>query len=146
MNGFITAYDDQGVGVFAKPMATEKLLKKICKLTKEGMGDREKHIVMSPKMVSKVIHKKAFQKGIVVMSASAPHLDMIAAVPIICEENKVPYIWVPNKAALVQGGSGFGWRMCSSCFMIKRDNLDAKWQGKFDELAKKIKKAMPTFA
>ena len=146
MNDFITTHGADGIGVFAKPMAPEKVVKKICKLTKAVKEASQDNIIMSPKLVIKHINKKLFKKGIVILKGDVTHLDIIAPIPMICEENKIPYIWVPNKEALVQGDSGFGWRICPSVYIIKGDNLESKWSDKFDELAKKITKLTPMYS
>ena len=125
-------------------MKSLKVIKKICKLTKAAKDSD--NIIMSPKLVIKHIVKKLFKKGIVILKGDVPHLDMIAPIPMLCEEHRIPYIWVPNKDSLVQGGCGFSYRTFPSVYIINGDNLESKWNDKFAELVKKITKLTPMYS
>lgn len=46
---------------------------------------------------------KALKKGIVecvLLSADTEPLELLASIPEICEENSIPYCFVPSKASL----------------------------------------------
>jgi len=89
--------------------------------------------------VQKALRKK--QKGLCVIAGDISPIDVISHLPILCEEKDVPYIYVPSKAEL--GVAGSTKRPTSCVMIVPKDD----WQHKedFEELKKKVVKAMPVF-
>eukprot|EP01084_Bolivina_argentea_P045908 84497_1 len=144
MNSFVTAFDDNGVGLFAQPLATEKMMKKMIKILKSIKSERKKHCVLGIKPVTKAIDRDN-QKGIVIFAGDVKQIDIIAHLPILCEENNIPYIWVAHRRDLCNADTGLRPKTVPAVILLKKDNLEQKYQEKFDELAKKIKKSTPLF-
>ena len=144
MNSFVCAFDDDGVGLFAKPLATEKMMKKIIKILKSIKTERKKHCVLGIKPVTKAIDRDN-QKGIVIFAGDVKQIDIIAHLPILCEEKDIPYVWVKHRRDLCSTDTGLRPKTVPAVILLKKANLEQKFQEKFDELAKKIKKVTPLF-
>ncbi|KAF8059994.1 NHP2 [Scenedesmus sp. PABB004] len=118
------------VAVIAKPLADEKLSKKVLKLSKRAA--KRKQIKRGVKEVVKAIRKNT--KGICVLAGDISPIDVITHIPIVCEDNKVPYIYVPSKEEL--GASGLSKRP-TSCMLILpkplKGGADDDEQKEFDE-------------
>lgn len=50
------------------------------------------------KDVVKAIRKK--EKGIVILAADVSPVDVISHIPVLCEENQIPYIYVRSRMEL----------------------------------------------
>lgn len=104
-------YDLTNVSVAASPLASEKLCKKIFRVL--GKAARDRQLRRGTKEVVKAIRKSA--KGIVVLAGDCSPLDVISHIPVLCEENGLPYIFVPQKSVL---GLATGSKRSTSCLMI----------------------------
>lgn len=62
-------------------------------------------------------------------------LDVIAHLPILCEEANIPYIYVPSKEDL---GSTGAVKNPTSCIMILTAAKDADYKSSFDEVYSEI--------
>eukprot|EP00967_Tisochrysis_lutea_P124374 scaffold207860_cov33-Tisochrysis_lutea.AAC.1 len=83
----------------ATPLAGKKLAKKALKAVKKASGTKG-GIRRGVKEVVKAIKKEG--KGLCIIAGNISPLDVIAHVPILCEEKSVPYIYVPSKEELGQ--------------------------------------------
>lgn len=63
-------------------------------------------------------------------------LDVIAHLPVLCEEANIPYIYVPSKEDL---GSTGAVKNPTSCIMILDASKDAEYKSTFDEVYSEIK-------
>ncbi|KAI7845216.1 hypothetical protein COHA_001260 [Chlorella ohadii] len=81
----------------AKPLADDKLAKKALKLAKKAA--KRKQIKRGVKEVIKAIRKKA--KGVCLIAGDISPIDVITPLPVLCEDNDIPYIYVPSKASAV---------------------------------------------
>eukprot|EP01013_Petalomonas_cantuscygni_P010516 TRINITY_DN23626_c0_g1_i1.p1 TRINITY_DN23626_c0_g1~~TRINITY_DN23626_c0_g1_i1.p1 ORF type:complete len:229 (+),score=40.79 TRINITY_DN23626_c0_g1_i1:39-725(+) len=61
---------------------------------------REKAVFKGIKDVTKVIRKGKGKKGICILAADVSPMDVISHLPVHCERNSVPYVWVPSKEDL----------------------------------------------
>mmetsp|Transcript_9956 Transcript_9956/g.15138 ORF Transcript_9956/g.15138 Transcript_9956/m.15138 type:complete len:146 (+) Transcript_9956:56-493(+) len=138
MNGFVQPFDDQGVGLFAKPLITEKMMKKLLKILKAIKEERKKHTILGIKPVSKAIDRDN-TKGILILAGDVKQVDMIAHLPILCEDKSIPYVWVSHRKDLCSPDTGFRPKSIPAVILLRRDALEDKYKEKFDELAKKIK-------
>lgn len=129
--------DSNGVSIIAQPLAGEKLTKKTLKVVKKAAKDKK--IRRGVKEVQKALRKK--QKGVCVIAGDISPIDVICHIPIACEENDVPYVYVPSKAELGVAGCT---KRPTSCVMIVSDD---KWEHAelCNELKQKILKITPTF-
>lgn len=107
------SYDERKkfCSVIAKPLADEKLCKKVLKLSKKAA--KRKQLKRGVKEVVKAIRKNT--KGICILAGDISPVDVITHIPIVCEDNKIPYIFVPSKEEL--GASGLSKRP-TSCMLI----------------------------
>merc|ERR1712185_353587 len=119
---------------FAQPLADSKLSKKLFKCIKKAT--KTKQVLRGVKEVVKAVRKGT--KGICVIAGNISPMDVISHLPILCEDNDVPYIYVRSKEGL--GAAGLTKRP-TSCMLIAptvKKGLDEP-EG-YSELEKKVKK------
>lgn len=127
--------------IFAKPLASKKLNKKILKTVKKA--SKAKHVKRGVKEVVKALRKG--EKGLVIIAGDIFPADVISHIPVLCEDNGVPYIFIPSKEDLGSAGST---KRPTSCVMIvpgggkntKSSKSSDDYKEGFDEIAKEIKK------
>ena len=83
-------------GPISSPLANKKLTKKLHKLVKKASG--VKGIRRGVKEVVKALRKN--EKGLCIIAGDISPIDVIAHVPILCEEAQMPYVYVPSKEEL----------------------------------------------
>ncbi|CAE7935592.1 NHP2 [Symbiodinium sp. KB8] len=78
-------------------------------------------------------------KSLVVIAADISPLDVISHLPVYCEEQGVPYMFVKSKAEL---GESANTKRPTSCVLI---NTQKPWEGrsKADEVIEDAKKLIP---
>jgi len=96
---------------FAKPLASKKVNKKILKTVKRA--SKCKHVKRGVKEVVKALRKG--DKGLVIIAGDIFPMDVISHLPVLCEDNEVPYIFIPSKQDL---GSAGATKRPTSCVMI----------------------------
>ncbi|GMF02418.1 hypothetical protein B5S28_g3613 [[Candida] boidinii] len=125
---------------FAKPLAPKKLNKKILKTVKKA--SKAKHVKRGVKEVVKSLRKN--EKGLVIIAGDISPADVISHIPVLCEDNNVPYLFIPSKEDL---GSAGATKRPTSCVMIvpggsKNKKSDSKsteeYKDSFDEIVKEI--------
>ncbi|KAI8075261.1 50S ribosomal protein L30e-like protein [Gongronella butleri] len=84
------------VSPIAHPMAEDALSKKIFKTVKKA--SKAKHVCRGVKEVAKALSKG--EKGLVVIAGDISPIDVIAHMPVLCEDHDVPYVFVPSKEQL----------------------------------------------
>ncbi|KAI8081667.1 box H/ACA snoRNP complex subunit Nhp2 [Halteromyces radiatus] len=85
----------------AHPMADDKLSKKVFKTIKKA--SKAKHVRRGVKEVGKALRKG--EKGLVVIAGDISPVDVIAHIPVLCEDSNVPYVFVPSKEQLGEASS-----------------------------------------
>ena len=80
----------------SSPLADEKLTKKLHKLVKKA--SQGKALRRGVKEVVKSLRQGT--KGMCILAGDVSPVDVIAHLPILCEEQDVPYIYVPSKQDL----------------------------------------------
>ncbi|OAO14034.1 H/ACA ribonucleoprotein complex subunit 2-like protein [Blastocystis sp. ATCC 50177/Nand II] len=120
------------VSPIAKPLANKSLEKKVLKLVKKAA--KAKCTRRGVKEVVKSIRKN--EKGILVLAANIYPMDVISHIPVLCEENKIPYIFVSSKEAL--GEAATTKRPTSCIHIILKDDFPEK--KKYDEVFDEVKK------
>ena len=119
----------------ANPMASESIRNKILKLARHL--NREKNLRRGVKDVVKAIRKGS--KGICVLAADVSPVDVISHIPVLCEENGIPYIYVRSRMEL---GIAAETKKPTSVtlMMIPKDE---SLKEKFEKLHSKIQSANP---
>lgn len=113
----------------AKPLATKKLSKKLYKCCK--IATKAKSIRRGTKAVGKSIRKG--EKGFVIIAGDISPIDVISHFPILCEEQKLPYVYVPARSDL---GAAIGSNTpCSVLLILKGE----EYKDKYKECIKGIK-------
>eukprot|EP01134_Creolimax_fragrantissima_P005565 CFRG5565T1 len=108
----------------AFPMASKKLTKKILKTTKKAA--KSKQVRRGVKEVAKALRKN--ESGFVIIAGDISPLDVIAHLPIMCEEKNIPYCYVPSKEQL---GAAGNTKRPTSCVLVK---THADYESAFGEV------------
>ena len=116
----------------ASPIAGPKLERKLFRITKKIF--KYKGVRRGVKEVCKSIRKK--HKGIVVFAADVYPVDVYSHIPVLCENNQIPYVFVKSRVEL---GLASETKRPTSVVMLQTPTEDESLQAKFNKLAKKIK-------
>ena len=125
------------VSPIANPLADPKLTKKVLKTVKAAA--EKKMIRRGVKEVVKALKKG--EKGLCVIAGDISPIDVIAHVPIFCEELNVPYVYVPSKEDL--GTASQTKRPTSIVLMSCK--ADADYKDTYDEAVKEVAEITPRF-
>ncbi|CAD2214790.1 H/ACA ribonucleoprotein complex subunit 2 [Angomonas deanei] len=102
-----------------------KMTKKVYSLVKKTVtASKKKGTVKGIKDVTKAIRKG--QKGILILGADASPYDVVSHFPVMAEEAKIPYVWVPSRQDL---GTSTQCKRATSVVLVKpldelKDNYD----------------------
>ncbi|KAJ1645459.1 snoRNA-binding protein [Coemansia erecta] len=116
----VTMEDTEGdSGVFdatllapiAHPLADKKLTKKALKVVKKATKHR--HIKRGVKEVVKSLRKG--DKGLVIMAGNISPVDVLSHIPVLCEDNQVPYVFVNSREEL---GGSCATKRPTCCLMV----------------------------
>ncbi|XP_004508632.1 H/ACA ribonucleoprotein complex subunit 2-like protein [Cicer arietinum] len=125
----------------AKPLAGKKLSKKTLKLVRRAAEN--KCIKRGVKEVVKSIRRG--QKGVCVIAGNISPIDVIAHVPVLCEEAEIPYVYVLSKEDLATATAGVTKRpTCCVLVMTKpskgelEQGVQEKLKSEFDQVASEI--------
>lgn len=81
------------VSVIAQPLASKKQTKRAYKVVKKAT--KVKGIKRGVKEVVKSIRKG--EKGVCLIAGDISPIDVISHIPVLCEENDIPYLFTPSK-------------------------------------------------
>ncbi|SCU85219.1 LADA_0D06304g1_1 [Lachancea dasiensis] len=125
---------------FAQPLASKKLNKKVLKTVKKA--SKAKNVKRGVKEVVKALRKG--EKGLVVVAGDISPPDVISHIPVLCEDQSVPYVFVPSKQDL--GSAGATKRPTSVVFVVpgsskKKDGKakEEEYREAFDDVVKEVK-------
>jgi H/ACA ribonucleoprotein complex subunit 2 len=107
-------------------------------LTFARAASKSKTIRRGVKEVVKAVRKG--EKGVCVIAGDISPIDVISHLPVLCEDNEVPYVFVPSKEALGTAGQT---KRPTSCVLIKKGG-DGDQKEKYDEVSKKVKEMQVT--
>merc|ERR1711865_17166 len=135
----ITMSDDEDVKkvevqVCATPLADDKLTKKLFKCIKKAT--KTKQVLRGVKEVVKAVRKGT--KEVCVIAGNISPMDVISHLPVLCENNGVPYIYVRSKEEL--GAAALTKRPTSCMLIAPKIKKDLEAPEGYDELIKKVKK------
>ena len=119
----------------ANPLADEKLTKKVLKTVKAAA--KEKAIRRGVKEVVKALKKG--EAGLAMIAGDISPIDVIAHVPILCEEKGVAYVYVPSKEEL---GLASQTKRPTSIVFVK--NIPSIAEA-YAECEKKMRAVLPKF-
>ncbi|XP_033102923.1 H/ACA ribonucleoprotein complex subunit 2-like protein [Anneissia japonica] len=102
----------ENVSCIAQPLASEKLAKKLYKAIKKA--SKKKMVRRGVKEIQKFVRKG--ERGFVVFAGDITPIEVMCHLPCVCEENKIPYAYVPSKHDL---GSATGIKRPTCCIMVK---------------------------
>mmetsp|Transcript_144 Transcript_144/g.435 ORF Transcript_144/g.435 Transcript_144/m.435 type:complete len:144 (+) Transcript_144:91-522(+) len=136
------------VSVIANPLADDKLTPKVLKVVKKAA--KAKMVRRGVKEVVKALRKDV--KGLCVIAGDISPIDVITHLPILCEDNSVPYIYVPSKEEL---GAANQTKRPTSCVLVlpkpgkgsspMDDEKQAEYKESYDKVVASVKKATPVF-
>lgn len=121
------------------PITSEKpkMTKKVYSLIRKAvMADKKKGVVKGIKDVTKAIRKG--QKGVLVLGADASPYDVVSHFPVMAEEAKVPYVWVPSRHDL---GIATQCKRATSVVLLKPN---AELQSSYDKIVLAIEQLNET--
>merc|ERR1712149_77379 len=101
-------------------MADDKLSKKLLKTIKKGA--KIKAIKRGVKEVVKAVRKG--NKGVCIIAGDVSPIDVLTHVPVLCEDNEVPYVFVPSKEEL--GSAGLTKRPTSCILLLPKPWKESK--------------------
>ena len=78
-------------------------------------------------------------KGLCIIAGNISPIDVIAHVPILCEEKAVPYVYVPSKEDL---GEASQTKRPTSIVLV---SCGAEFKESYDELATELASIAPTW-
>lgn len=123
----------------SEPMAGDRLAKKLIKLA--STFSDEKLTRRGVKEVVKALRKK--KRGIVVLAGDISPIELVAHIPILCENNGIPYIYVRSKDDLGQASLS---KRPTTVLMINRPSKSHEQRGEYKELFEKVLQANPYLA
>jgi H/ACA ribonucleoprotein complex subunit 2 len=125
-------YQDQlkALNAVAHPLASEKLNKRILKLVKKA--GKASCVKRGVKETVKGLRKQA--KGFVVIAGDISPIDVITHIPVLCEDNDIPYVYVPSKDDL---GAMGATKRPTSCVMVVV-NKDAEYKELYDQVYEQV--------
>jgi H/ACA ribonucleoprotein complex subunit 2 len=117
------------VSPIAEPLMAGKLYSKTLKLVRKAA--EAKSIRRGVPEVVKAIRKG--QKGVVILAADVFPVEVLAHLPIFCEEKNVVYSYVPSRQAL---GTACLTKRAASAIMVFEPKGDSSYQKYYDVVAK----------
>ncbi|KAK3595835.1 hypothetical protein CHS0354_014655 [Potamilus streckersoni] len=106
----------------AQPLASRKLTKRLYKVVKKA--SKHKQLRKGVREVQKFVRKG--ERGILLLAGDVSPVDVISHMPVVCEENNIPYCYTPSKDDL---GAACGSKRQTCMLLIKphddyRDSYD----------------------
>jgi len=120
------------LSAIAKPLASEKLEKKLLRLTKKATKDQL--VRRGIKEVVKAARKN--EKGLCIIAGDISPIDVISHLPVLCEDQNIGYIYVNSKEAL---GAASATKRPTSCVLVREPTNDKQ---EWSELYEKCKAAI----
>lgn len=137
MADFVTPDDkagSRGVSVIARPLAEDKFESKSLKLV--AKAKECKKIFRGVKEVVKAIRKG--EKGVVILAGDVHPLNIVAHIPVYCEENNIPYFFVRSKHHL---GIAAGTKQSTSVVFVAPPQGEEDKKS-YDKIIKKAETAI----
>jgi len=126
------------VSPIAVPMANEKLATRALKLVRKG--SKARRCRRGVKEVIRALRKQ--EKGIMVLAGNVTPIDVLAHIPILCEEAGIPYIFVPSKEEL---GAASATKRPTSVVMILPEPNNDTYTESYKKLHSAVNKEQITY-
>lgn len=117
----------------ASPMASRKLTKKLFKVVEAAAKDK----ALRRGIKEVILALRKMEKGVVILAGDVFPVDVIAHIPLVCEEAGVPYCFVPSKLEL--GHAGMTKRPTSVVLISDKRAKSSELQEKLKEMAGEVK-------
>ena len=127
--------DQLAISPIAIPMSSEKMTKKL--LTLISKLSKLRLIKRGVKEVNKYFRKKDNKKSFCALAGDVSPVDVISHIPILCEKNKIPYIYIPSRQLL---GTASSTKRPTSVVILVEPPEDNKYHEKFVSLMGFVKK------
>lgn len=114
----------------AQPLANEKLTGRTLKLVRKAA--KAKSVRRGVKEVLKALRRK--EKGVMVIAGNVTPIDVISHLPVLCEDNNIPYIYVPAKEEL---GAASSTKRPTSCVLVL-PKKGADWMEAYDKVSQAV--------
>uniref|UniRef100_A0A7E4V7T4 Ribosomal_L7Ae domain-containing protein n=1 Tax=Panagrellus redivivus TaxID=6233 RepID=A0A7E4V7T4_PANRE len=102
------------VNAISQPLANRKCAKKLYKLIKKAAAEKST-LAQGVADVLKAMRKK--EKGIVILAGNVSPIDIYSHLPVLCEDNNIPYVYTPSREHL---GLATGHRRPAIVLLVKR--------------------------
>ena len=122
----------------SEPMASDKLASKLLKLT--GKLAKVKLLKRGVKEVNKSFRKG--NKGICLIAGDVSPVDVVSHIPVCCEKNNIPYVFVPSREAL---GTHAATKRPTSVVVLLKPPKDNKNRETYDKMIDIVKSFNPFF-
>jgi H/ACA ribonucleoprotein complex subunit 2 len=126
----------KAVNAISHPLASKKSTKKAHKLVKKAASI--KHIRRGVKEVVKGLRKG--EKGLAILAGDIYPVDVLSHLPILLEDNDIPYVFVPSKFDL---GAAASTKRPTSCVLIRTPKKDFDGKDLYDTILKEAKEYDP---
>ena len=125
------------ISPIAKPMASEKLTLKLISITSKLANNNL--VRKGVKAVNKFFRSEELKnnKSMCILAGDVSPIDVISHIPILCEKNKVPYIYIPSRQAL---GTAAKLKRPTSVVILLQPPEDNKYREKFDKIKGVVEK------
>ena len=115
----------------ASPLAGHRLTRKIGNLITQSA--ERKQLVYGVKDTGKALRKK--EKGLCVLGGNVSPMDVITHIPGICEDENIPYVFVPTKEQI----SAYAQRTSPvACVVIRQPRDDEELTEQYNAVLEEI--------
>jgi H/ACA ribonucleoprotein complex subunit 2 len=127
--------ENLAISLIAVPMASEKLTSKTLSLV--GKLAKVKLIKRGVKEVNKFFRRKENKNknAICVLAGDVSPIDVISHIPILCEKNKMPYIYIPSRQML---GTASQTKRPTSVVILVEPPEDNNYYDSFSKIRKVV--------
>jgi len=122
------------VSKIATPLASKKTTKKLHKLVKKA--SQAKFVRRGVKEVVKALRKGS--KGFCIIAGDISPIDVVVHLPIMCEDRRIPYFYVPSKLDL---GAAASTKRPTSCILVTPKDSFSE-MSLYDKLFKEAQEAL----
>mmetsp|Transcript_16045 Transcript_16045/g.32285 ORF Transcript_16045/g.32285 Transcript_16045/m.32285 type:complete len:161 (-) Transcript_16045:2073-2555(-) len=132
-------YEDRvkAINVISEPLASKKSTKRIHKLVRKASS--AKNVRRGVKELVKGVRKG--DKGLAIIAGDIFPIDVVSHLPVMLEENDIPYLFVPSKQDL---GAAASTKRPTSCVLVKTPKKGFEAQDIYDSLMTEAKEYEPT--
>lgn len=95
---------------------------------------KDKLIRKGIKEVVKSIRRKL--KGLVLIAADISPVDCISHLPVLCENNGIPYVYVQNRMMI---GEACGTKRPTSCVLLLKPEKDSSHYERYKKFEEKVR-------